>query len=84
MHGSEMLAVRNKLNMARKDFGLLLGYGGDFDQIFKTIKRYEEDRRPIPPTIARLVYLVGLYFDGAGRAPEWPVNIDPEMETETT
>lgn len=82
MIGSEMQAIREKLGMERKDFGLLLGYTGDLAQIYKTIQRYESGRRRISPMIARLTYLVGLYFDGGGRVVEWPDSIDVVAELE--
>lgn len=76
MTGPEMQAIREKLGLPRKDFGLLLGYGGDLQQVYKTVQRYEGGKRAIPPTIARLTHLLGVWYDVTGEIKVWPDSID--------
>ena len=76
MRPSEFCCIREKLGLSRRQFADILGYSGDSQQIYKTMKRYEMGKRPIPPMLARLVWLLACYNHRAGSLPEWPQDID--------
>lgn len=55
MTGDEMRDVRACLGLSRVQFGNAIGYGGNYNTVDTTVKRYESGRNPIPPWIATRV-----------------------------
>lgn len=75
MTPQEFTAARQNFGMARKEFGVLLGYTGDLRNVYMTVKRYElgpdvHGGRAIPPTIERLVRLLVWFKDDYGYLPD--------------
>jgi len=56
--------------MAKKDFGLLLGYTGELRNIYMTIERMERGTRPISPMVERLVTLLVWFKADYGYLPD--------------
>lgn len=75
--GEVMLECRRQFGLTRIEFGQLLGFTGDNRNIYSTVKRYEEGRRPISPTVERLVILLRAYHAQNGRVP----NLDQGVVT---
>ena len=51
-------------------FGQLLGFTGENRNIYSTVKRYEEGRRDISPTVERLVLMLGWFKEDFGYLPD--------------
>jgi transcriptional regulator with XRE-family HTH domain len=80
MTGPQMEAARLSFGLARKDFGLLLGYGGELRNIYATVRRYELGTREIPPTIERLVRLLVWFKADHGYLPDLDAGERSAME----
>jgi transcriptional regulator with XRE-family HTH domain len=52
MDGKKMRTIRSSQGMTRVEFGHALGYSGDDHNIDRTVKRYEQGEKEIPPWIA--------------------------------
>jgi transcriptional regulator with XRE-family HTH domain len=77
MKGETLQFIREELHLSRKEFGDFVGMKGDRDQIFKTISRYETDRRPVPPMLARFALLAHwAYVEHGIKILKWPTDID--------
>jgi transcriptional regulator with XRE-family HTH domain len=59
MTGPELKAIRKKLGLSTVELGRALGYIGKDNSVSVTVRRYEAEMKPIPPTIARLVAMYG-------------------------
>lgn len=70
MTPQELSDARQNFGMAKKDFGLLLGYTGDLDNIYETINRMEKGKRPISPMVERLVTLLVWFKADYGYLPD--------------
>lgn len=68
--GEFMLECRNRFGMKRVEFGQLLGFTGENRNIYATVKRYEENRRPISPTVERLLIMLRAHHDKTGEVPD--------------
>lgn len=80
--GKEFQKIRESMGMGRREFGRAIGYTGTAETVWKTVKAYESDRKPIPPVLARLVFLmwrikmgdvIPTDVDGNVQWPEWPL-----------
>ena len=69
--GRALLSLRMRLKMTRAQFALAIGYVGDNRHNYAVVKRYEEDRRPVPVHILRLAYLLAEHFEREMRLPKW-------------
>lgn len=76
MRGEELQSIRVKMGLSRRELAAILGYSGDVDQINKTIRRYEQGRRPIPFLLARLAWIIWVYYRSTGEHINWPNGID--------
>lgn len=73
MLGTEMRETRRQMNnMRRADFATLLGYTGTERNNVKRIQRYENNQQQIPLYIARLVWILGVWWRRAGELPPFP------------
>lgn len=70
MTPEEFTEARQSFGLGRRDFGRLLGYGGDPRNIWLVVKRYETGEREISPTIERLVRLLVWYKSDFGYLPD--------------
>ena len=70
MDGEDMLLCRKQFDMKRIEFGQLLGMTGQNRNIYNTIKRYEEGRRPISPTVERLLIMLKWHHRDHGHLPD--------------
>jgi transcriptional regulator with XRE-family HTH domain len=70
MSGRDMRDLRIALGMARVEFGQLLGFTGENRNIYSMVKRYEEGRRPISPTVERLILMLGWFKEDFGYLPD--------------
>jgi transcriptional regulator with XRE-family HTH domain len=70
MEGAKLLEARLTLGMKRLEFGHLLGMTGENRNIYSTIKRYEEARRDISPTVERLVLMLLWHKSDFGYLPD--------------
>jgi hypothetical protein len=70
MTPQEFNDARKLFGVGRRGFGCILGYGGDAQNVWITVKRYETGERPIPPQIQRLVRLLVWYFEDYGFLPD--------------
>lgn len=65
-----MVDLRIALGMGRIEFGYLLGFTGEKRNIYATMKRYEEGRRPISPTVERLILMLAWFKEDFGYLPD--------------
>lgn len=72
MKGSEFRDIRRKTKLTKNEFALELGYRGNERNNCALIKRYEQERKQIPLTVASLAWLLSLWIDKTGSLPEWP------------
>lgn len=70
MDGAKMLEARLVFGMKRIEFGHLIGMTGGNRNIYSTIKRYEEGRRDISPTVERLVLMLLWHKSDFGYLPD--------------
>lgn len=70
MPGYRMRDLRIIFGMSRVEFGQLLGFTGENRNIYSTVKRYEEGRRDISPTVERLVLMLGWFKEDFGYLPD--------------
>lgn len=70
MQGAKLLEARLVLGMKRLEFGHVLGMTGENRNIYSTIKRYEEGRRPISPMVERLVLMLLWHKSDFGYLPD--------------
>ena len=70
MTPQELSDARQNFGMAKKDFGLLLGYTGELRNIYMTIERMERGTRPISPMVERLVTLLVWFKADYGYLPD--------------
>jgi transcriptional regulator with XRE-family HTH domain len=61
MTPAELKSIRLKLGLSLLEMGRAIGYTGEAQSAKTTLYRYENGRQPIPPWIARLVYMYGRY-----------------------
>lgn len=62
MTGEEVHAARVDMGLSRKRLGDLLGYSGNRDQVFKTIKRIEAGKRNLAPDMAERLQRLYAYW----------------------
>jgi transcriptional regulator with XRE-family HTH domain len=60
MKAAQFKAIRTKLRLSQKEFGRLLGYVIP-DRGASCVSRFENAKRPIPPAIARLAFMISTY-----------------------
>ena len=71
MRGSELLAIREDLGLNRDEMAVELGYRGNERNNTDLMRAYEEGRKQIPLTVARLAWVIGENYN-ARDLPEWP------------
>jgi hypothetical protein len=77
VNGKEFKAIRLKLRMTKFKFGRMLGFNSARNSVVVNIHRMENNRKPVPPYIARLAWLIDTSRDGttprdSNRLPRWP------------
>lgn len=70
MSPQEFKDARQNFGLAKKDFGILLGYTGELRNIYMTVKRYEMGTREISPMIERRVRILVWFKANYGYLPE--------------
>lgn len=70
MAAGKFLEARLAFGMKRIEFGQLIGMTGENRNIYSTIKRYEEGRRDISPTVERLVLMLLWFKEDFGYLPD--------------
>jgi hypothetical protein len=70
MPGSEFRRLRKEWNMDRRQFGELLGYTGEPRNIVITMKRFEYNKREIPPAAERLLMMLVWFKSDHGYLPD--------------
>ena len=85
MTGEQFQGIRESLKLKRVAFGRALGYTGEDRNIWKTIQRYEDGQKPVPPMVGRMAWLLGQFhaneriaLDPETRLPQWPATSPPE------
>jgi len=63
MTPTEFKSIRKRLGLSTVEMGRALGYKGQNNTVSVTVRRYESGMRPIPPTVAVLMTMLG---DGQG------------------
>lgn len=55
--GDELRRIRHELGLSGSKFGRALGYGGADTSIQPQISKLENDKRPVPISVARLAFM---------------------------
>lgn len=72
MTGAELRVIRERLELGRTEFALLLGYIGNDRNNNLRVRRLE-DEELVPLYIARLVWLLDRFHrEHNGNLPHWP------------
>ncbi len=69
MTGPELEEARLSFGMGRREFAELLGYTGSPQNYYKTLERYENGKRDIPPIVERLVLMLVWFKSDFGYLP---------------
>lgn len=70
MTPQEFNHARQSFGLGRREFGYLLGMGGEPRNIWVTVKRYETGERDISPMVERLVRLLVWFKTDYGYLPD--------------
>lgn len=70
MSGAEFRRIRHEFGMKKLQFGYLLGYTGEPQNITLTMTRFEKNRREVPPAAERLLMLLRWYKSDFGYLPD--------------
>ena len=70
MSPQEFTEARQNFGLGRREFGYLLGFGGEPKNIWITVKRYETRERDISPTVERLVRMLVWFKADYGYLPD--------------
>jgi len=70
MDAKKLNAARHEFGLGRRDFGRLIGYSGNPNHIWVSVKRMETGERAIPENIARLVQLLVWFKEDHGHLPD--------------
>ena len=75
MPKAEFKATRQKLGLSLDQFAIELGYEGSRQANINTIRRFEDGKRGIPLTLAKLVWLLGQ----RGLPDSWPEYLEAKL-----
>lgn len=73
--GREFRRMREALNLSRDAFAIELGYEGNQNGNRNTIKRFEEEHRPVPLPVAKLAWLLVQH----GVPSVWPSGLEAQL-----
>ena len=78
MTGAELKAIRHRLGLSTIALGRAFGYTGSDVTASGTIRKYDSDARPIPPSLPRLAMM----FDRHGVPRGWARRLPESTPTD--
>lgn len=79
MSGDEFRKIRMGLGLGRDAFAMELGYEGGETGNVNTIKRFENNKRPVPLPVAKLAWMLSAH----GLPEVWPEGLLAAVSEET-